>query len=118
VAGATSIVGDYLGPGDILLAYLPLAHIFEFVFENSCLYWGGLMGYGSPRTLSEANCRNCQGDIRELKPSLLVGIPAVWETVKKGIIANVNKGGIVVRTIFWSALYAKQSVVLSVEYSS
>jgi long-chain acyl-CoA synthetase len=108
VAGATSIVGDYLGPGDVLLAYLPLAHILEFVFENSCLYWGGLMGYGSVRTLSEANCKNCQGDIRELKPTLLVGIPAVWETVKKGIIANVNKGGVVVQTMFWGALYAKQ----------
>ena len=71
------------------------------------------MGYGSPRTLSEANCRNCQGDIRELKPTLLVGIPAVWETVKKGIIANVNKGGIAVRTMFWSALYAKKYVVHS-----
>lgn len=66
------------------------------------------MGYGSARTLSEANCRNCQGDIRELKPTLLVGIPAVWETVKKGIISNVNKGGIVMRTLFWSAFYAKR----------
>lgn len=108
MAGATSIVGDYLGPGDVLLAYLPLAHILEFVFENSCLYWGAVMGYGSVRTLSEANCKNCQGDIRELQPTLLVGIPAVWETVKKGVIANVNKGGIVVRMMFWSALYAKQ----------
>ena len=28
VAGGTSIVGDYLGPGDVLLTYLPLTHIF------------------------------------------------------------------------------------------
>ena len=66
------------------------------------------MGYGSIRTLSEANCRNCQGDIKELKPTLLIGIPAVWETVKKGVIANVDKGGIAVRTMFWSALRIKQ----------
>ncbi|TVY24155.1 Acyl-CoA synthetase [Lachnellula hyalina] len=108
VAGATSSVGDYLGPGDSLLAYLPLAHIFEFVFENSCLYWGGTMGYGSPRTLSEANMRNCKGDIQEFKPTLLVGIPAVYETVKKGVIANIEKGGPVLKTLFWSAYYAKQ----------
>jgi len=97
-----------LGPGDSLLAYLPLAHIFEFVFENACLFWGGTMGYGSIRTLSAANCRNCLGDIQEFKPTLLVGIPTVWETVKKGVIANVNKGGLVVQTLFWSALYAKK----------
>lgn len=108
VSGATSSVGDYLGPGDSLLTYLPLAHIFEFVFENACMFWGGTMGYGSIRTLSQANCRNCLGDIQEFKPTLMTGVPTVWETVKKGIIANVNSGGPIVRTLFWSALYTKQ----------
>jgi long-chain acyl-CoA synthetase len=108
VAGGNSVFGEYIGPGDCLLSYLPLAHIFEFVFENLCLYWGGTMGYGSPRTLSEANVRNCKGDIQELKPTLLVGIPAVWETVKKGIIANVSKGGKIVESVFWTAFYTKR----------
>lgn len=70
------------------------------------------MGYGSIRTLSEANTRNCSGDIKELKPSLLIGVPAVWEQVKKGIIANVNKGGPILRNVFWGAYYTKQYVVL------
>lgn len=70
------------------------------------------MGYGSPRTLSEANMRNCKGDIQEFKPSLLVGIPAVYETVKKGVIANIEKGGPFLRTLFWSAFYAKKYVSL------
>ena len=70
------------------------------------------MGYGSPRTLSEANVRNCKGDIQELKPTLLVGVPAVWETVKKGIIANVAKGGKVVESVFWTAFCAKRCVVV------
>jgi long-subunit acyl-CoA synthetase (AMP-forming) len=39
VAGVDVIVGKYLGPGDVLLAYLPAAHILEFVFENAVLYW-------------------------------------------------------------------------------
>jgi long-chain acyl-CoA synthetase len=66
------------------------------------------MGYGSIRTLSQTNCRNCLGDIQEFKPTLMTGVPTVWETVKKGIIANVNAGGPIVRTLFWSALYTKQ----------
>jgi len=66
------------------------------------------MGYGSIRTLSQANCRNCLGDIQEYKPTLLVGVPTVWESVKKGVIANVDKAGPVVRSLFWGAMYAKQ----------
>jgi long-chain acyl-CoA synthetase len=93
------------------LSYLPLAHILEFVFENLCLYWGATTGYGSIRTLSEANVRNCKGDIQEFKPTLLVGVPAVWETVKKGILANVNRGGRIVESVFWSAFYTKRSVL-------
>ena len=107
VAGVTTIVGQYLGPGDSLLTYLPLAHILEFVFENACLYWGGTMGYGNPKTLSDSSVRNCKGDIREFKPTVLVGVPAVWETVKKGIIAKVNASGFVVKNLFWSAITAK-----------
>ncbi|KAE9381137.1 acetyl-CoA synthetase-like protein [Stipitochalara longipes BDJ] len=113
VAGGDSVFGEYIGPGDCLLSYLPLAHIFEFVFENLCLYWGATMGYGSPRTLSEANVRNCKGDIQELKPTLLIGVPAVWETVKKGIIANVSRGGKIVESVFWTAFYTKKFLMAS-----
>ena len=102
-----TIVGPYLGPGDSLLTYLPLAHILEFVFENACLFWGGTMGYGSIRTLSDTSVRNCNGDIREFKPTILVGVPAVWESVKKGVIAKVNQGSFVVKNLFWGALAAK-----------
>lgn len=72
------------------------------------MYRGITLGYGSPRTLSEANCRNCLGDIREFKPTLLVGVPAVWETVKKGVIANVDRGGSITKAAFWSAFNAKR----------
>lgn len=107
VAGVDAIVGPYIGPGDALLTYLPLAHILEFVFENATLYWGGTMGYGNPKTLSDTSVRNCKGDIREFKPTILVGVPAVWESVKKGIVAKVDHGSLVVKNLFWAALAAK-----------
>ena len=65
------------------------------------------MGYGSPRTLSDQSVRNCKGDIREFKPTILVGVPAVWESVKKGIVAKVNQGSPLVKNLFWGALSAK-----------
>ncbi|KAJ9635967.1 long-chain fatty acid-CoA ligase [Coniosporium tulheliwenetii] len=107
VAGVDVIVGPYLGPGDGLLTYLPLAHILEFVFENAVLYWGGTMGYGNPKTLSDQSVRNCKGDIREFKPTVLVGVPAVWESVKKGIVAKVSAGSPIVKNMFWGAMSAK-----------
>ncbi|MCJ1478575.1 long-chain fatty acid-CoA ligase [Lambiella insularis] len=107
IAGVTTVVGPYIGPGDGLLTYLPLAHILEFVFENAVLYWGGTMGYGNVKTISDTSVRNCKGDIREFKPSILIGVPQVWETVRKGIIAKVDAGSPVVKNMFWSALAAK-----------
>lgn len=65
------------------------------------------MGYGNPKTISDASVRNCAGDIREFKPTILVGVPAVWETVKKGIVAKVGKANIIVRNMFWGAMTAK-----------
>ncbi|KAK4241936.1 hypothetical protein C8A03DRAFT_29828 [Achaetomium macrosporum] len=111
VAGASVIVEQFIGPGDGLLTYLPLAHILEFVFEHAAIYWGATLGYGNPKTLSDASVRNCNGDIREFKPSVLIGVPAVWETVKKGIIAKVNAGSPVVRGLFWGALALKERLM-------
>ncbi|MCJ1313797.1 long-chain fatty acid-CoA ligase [Agyrium rufum] len=107
IAGVDTIVGPVIGPGDYFLTYLPTAHILEFVFETACLYWGGTMGYGSPRTLSDTSVKSCKGDIQEFRPTILVGVPAVWETVRKGIVAKVNASNPVVRNLFWSALSTK-----------
>ncbi|KAK1759282.1 putative long-chain-fatty-acid ligase [Echria macrotheca] len=111
VAGVSVVVQPYIGPGDGLLTYLPLAHILEFVFENASLHWGSCMGYGNPKTLSDTSVRNCLGDIKEFKPSVLVGVPAVWESVKKGIIAKVNAGSPIVRGLFWSAMALKERLM-------
>lgn len=107
MAGVNTIVGQYIGPKDALLTYLPQAHILEFMFENLCLYWGGTMGYGNPKTLSDVSMRNCQGDIKEFKPTILVGVPAVWESVKKGVLNNLNKNSGLVKNLFWGAMSAK-----------
>ncbi|KAI0395881.1 AMP-binding enzyme [Xylariaceae sp. FL0594] len=111
VTGVSVVVQPFIGPGDSLLTYLPLAHILELVFENACLYWGATMGYGNPKTLSDTSVRNCAGDIREFKPSVLVGVPAVFESIKKGITAKVAAGGPVVQNMFWGALALKSRLM-------
>ena len=108
VAGASSVVAEYIGPGDGLLAYLPQAHIIEFIFENAAMFWGATMGFGSTKTLTDASVRNCKGDILEFRPSIMVGVPAVWETIRKGIVDRVSSNGMVSKKIFWGALYMKR----------
>lgn len=71
------------------------------------------MGYGNPKTISDASVRNCAGDIREFKPTILIGVPAVWETVRKGILAKVGKSSAVVKSLFWGGMSAKSMMLSS-----
>ncbi|KAF9294123.1 long-chain fatty acid-CoA ligase [Mortierella antarctica] len=105
--GVNKMLDKYVGEGDVLLAYLPLAHVLEFLVENVCLFWGVALGYGTIRTLTDASVRECQGDIKELRPTLMTGVPAVWETIRKGVLAQVNQGSPLVQKIFYAALNAK-----------
>jgi len=51
--------------------------------------------------------RNCKGDIKEFKPTILVGVPAVWETIRKGIEEKVGKMGYFQSHVFWGAMILK-----------
>jgi long-chain acyl-CoA synthetase len=62
-----------IGSNDALLCFLPLAHILEFVYELSGILWGGTLGYATVKTLTEASTRNCKGDIKEFRPTVIVG---------------------------------------------
>ncbi|KAK9361115.1 eukaryotic long-chain fatty acid CoA synthetase (LC-FACS) [Lipomyces starkeyi] len=107
VSGADGAIDGAVTEQDYLLAYLPLAHILEFVFELACLFWGGTLGYGTVKTISDSSVRNCKGDIAEFRPTLMVGVPAVWETVRKGILSKVHAQGSAVSKVFWAAYHAK-----------
>lgn len=109
VAGATGVIKtpEVIHPGDIFLNILPLAHILEVIVELSCFIWGAALGYGTPRTISDASMRNCKGDIRELRPTLIAGVPAVFETIKKGIVSMVNKQPPYKQKLFWGSYRAK-----------
>lgn len=110
IAGADAIVGPHIERGDRLLAYLPLAHIIEFMFENAALYWGGILGYASPRTLTDTSVRHCKGDLREFQPTIMVGVPAIWELVKKAIESKAHES-MLKRNILWWALWWKSNLL-------
>ena len=59
------------GKGMRMLAYLPTAHIYGFVFELVAQFWGSKIGYARIRTLTDTSVRNCKGDLREFQPEFL-----------------------------------------------
>lgn len=93
VAGACAILDAFCkyDGTDTYCAFLPLAHILEFTVESTCLFKGVRLGYGSPKTLLDSSVRNCLGDIKELKPTLMAAVPVVWDSVRKGIALQFAK---------------------------
>lgn len=59
---------EYLSPQDLYLAFLPLAHILEFVVEMSFVFAGLPIAYGKVKTLTDASVRECKSDIQEARP--------------------------------------------------
>lgn len=83
------------------------------MIENASIFWGCTMGYGSAKTLTDTSVRNCKGDIREFAPTIMVGVPGVWELVKKGIIRQVEASNPIVRNMFWAALSVKSALLFA-----
>lgn len=79
--------------------------------ETSSFIWGNILGYGSPRTLVSDSMRNCKGDLEEFRPTIMVGVPAVWETLRKSILGKLSKGGPIVSNVFWAAYYGKRALL-------
>lgn len=111
VGGVAQLLGPFLQPADTFLAYLPLAHILEFVVECALIFVGVTMGYGSVKTLTDASVRNCQGDLVAFKPSVLVGVPAVWETIRKGINQKLSAAPAFARGMFSAGMTVKRNKI-------
>ena len=104
LGGAYTLLGHHLHPDDAFLAYLPLAHILEYVMELTGFTCGMKTGYGRLETLMDASVRNCKGDIVAFRPTIFIGMAEVWETIRKGILAKVNASGTLKKALFNGAM--------------
>eukprot|EP00884_Botryococcus_braunii_P018307 jgi/Botrbrau1/515/Bobra.110_2s0144.1 len=90
-------------PDDVLLSYLPLAHIFDRALEELFLAVGGSIGYwrGQIDGLME--------DILELTPTMFPGVPRVFERVFNGVNEKLSKASYLRQGIFKGAVLIKQN---------
>lgn len=67
----------------MFLSYLPLAHIFDRVAEETFMSLGGSIGYwqGSPKTLLD--------DVGALRPTIFVGVPRIFDRIYTGVTQKV-----------------------------
>ena len=111
LGGVFLLLGQHLRDDDTFLAYLPLAHILEYVVEMTAFGAGVKSGYGRIKTLADESVRNCKGDIATLRPTVMIGVPLVWETIRKSVIVKVNEGGALRKNIFHGAFALKKAKV-------
>jgi long-chain acyl-CoA synthetase len=109
VGSAMTLYGHIFKDEDSFLAYLPLAHILEYVVELTLYYKGITQGFGGVKTLTDQSVRKCRGDIIAFRPSIMIGVPTIWETIRKGIVAKVNAGGTLKKNMFNSAYAVKKA---------
>lgn len=79
-------------PGvDVYLGYLPLAHIMELMAEFCLIAVGCSVCYADPKSLTATGAFP-KGALEEFSPTLMVAVPKIWDTIKKGIQAKVAAG--------------------------
>ncbi|KAJ2862335.1 long-chain fatty acid-CoA ligase [Coemansia aciculifera] len=116
--GVMSVAGgihEFIQPyleyyNDVVLSYLPLSHVLAFFVDVYCIYSGLAVGYGTPRTLTDESVRECQGDIKALRPMVMLGVPQVWNTIRAGMLKQVDKSSWLVRKLFYGAVELKNTL--------
>ncbi|XP_055929616.1 fatty acid CoA ligase Acsl3-like [Argiope bruennichi] len=96
---------------DTYIAYLPAAHILEMATECLLSYLGIRVGFSSPQTLTDFSTaikRGEKGDLKQLKPTLMVAVPLMLDRIRKSILQLAGKEGTFTRLMFDFAVSYKK----------
>eukprot|EP00667_Euglena_gracilis_P005107 EG_transcript_5141 len=101
-----------LGPEDIFISFLPLAHILALIADIVMLSSGVSLGYATPRTITDkssaVDSRTCRGDAVTLRPTVMAAVPTIMDRIKDGVMHAVEQKGGVVKKLFDAAYAAKE----------
>ncbi|GMI77180.1 long chain acyl-CoA synthetase 9 [Hibiscus trionum] len=103
-----------LGSKDVYLAYLPLAHILELAAENLIPAVGGVIGYGTPLTLTDTSNKiktGTKGDASVLSPTVMAAVPAILDRVRDGVRKKVDAKGGLAKKLFDLAYSRRLSAI-------
>ncbi|MDD2545031.1 MAG: AMP-binding protein [Burkholderiaceae bacterium] len=93
-----------LRPDTTHLSYLPLCHVAEQMLTTFVpLYLGSQVNFGE-------SIRTVQEDLREVAPTLFLGVPRIWEKMHAAINIKVRETGRWRRQLFETAYAACQAL--------
>jgi long-chain acyl-CoA synthetase len=95
-------LGETLTSDDVMLSYLPLAHIFDRALEELFLSVGARIGYWRGRI------DGVLSDIGALRPTFFIGVPRVFDRVYAGVRAQLAAASPLRRAVFSLALWHKR----------
>ncbi|WP_313071557.1 AMP-binding protein [Melaminivora sp.] len=82
------------------LSYLPLCHVAEQMLTTFVpLYLGSTVNFGE-------SIRTVQEDLREVAPSMFLGVPRIWEKLHSSITIKMQETGRLRRALYARALAA------------
>ena len=91
-----------LGPHTTHLSYLPLCHVAEQMLTTFVpLYIGSQVNFGE-------SIRTVQEDLREVAPTMFLGVPRIWEKMHAAISIKLQETGRLRRHLFQRAYAACQ----------
>jgi len=89
-----------LDASESLLSYLPLCHVAEQMTTVMVpVYLGSLVNFGE-------SIRTVQEDLREVAPSMFLGVPRIWEKLHSSIHIKLLEAGRIRRALFERAYAA------------
>ena len=91
-----------LGRATTHLSYLPLCHVAEQMLTSFVpVYLGSQVNFGE-------SIRTVQEDLREVAPTMFLGVPRIWEKLHAAISIKVQETGGLRRALFQRAFQACQ----------
>ncbi|ODU59169.1 MAG: long-chain fatty acid--CoA ligase [Comamonadaceae bacterium SCN 68-20] len=80
------------------LSYLPLCHVAEQMLTTFCpIYLGSQVNFGE-------SIRTVQEDLREVAPTMFLGVPRIWEKLHSAIAIKMQETGALRRALYQRAL--------------
>ena len=77
----------HMHAGTTHLSYLPLCHVAEQMLTTFCpIYLGSQVNFGE-------SIRTVQEDLREIAPSMFLGVPRIWEKLHSSISIKMQETG-------------------------
>ena len=87
-----------LGRDTSHLSYLPLCHVAEQMLTTFCpIYLGSQVNFGE-------SIRTVQEDLREVAPTMFLGVPRIWEKLHSAISIKMQETGALRRALYQRAL--------------